>query len=92
MGADISPDVFALFWEREVEKQEAGSSGKVGFLSEMVQRWGHPHITEVTASGMDQPFSNLNKLRSIWRAVKTQVVETGGPKCRAICYRVFQGP
>lgn len=61
MGADISLDVFALFWEREVEKQETGSSGELGLLSEMVQRWGHPHITEVTASGMDQAVLKLEQ-------------------------------
>lgn len=70
------------------------SSGDLGFLSGMGQRWCRPHVTEVTASGMDQLFSNLNELRSIWRTVKTQVVETADPKCHAICNQswTLKGP
>lgn len=91
VGSDTSLGVFTVFWERQVEEQQIGSSGELELSSRMVQRWGHPHVTEVTTSGVDQWFPNFNKFRSIWRAVKTQVVGRANPKYHAICNQLFSG-
>lgn len=74
-----------------MEVQQTGGSGQRGLFSRMVQRWGHPHVTKVTTSGVDQCFPHFNKFRSIWRAVKTQVVGIANPKYHAICNQLFSG-